>query len=211
MYFLNDEVILQLKLGIYNWRGCHTVTLFNTLSGRSRGKLAGKVSFTLTFSLAILFSTLPAIHSSSVAALISYGEVVRRSRDVTGWEEHVALHLPSSHLDVNWMAASVSPLPTKRFTSVTGLHSFAAGTCPLPLNVSLYHEWQCDTSMRRTFGIMTTDTFLQRNSVSQQGPWFQFILAILYNINCISIDTNNPKLHPVITLITIYKRIYERI
>ena len=41
----------------------------------------------MTFSLAILFSTLPAIHSSSVAALISYGEVVRRSQDVPGLEE----------------------------------------------------------------------------------------------------------------------------
>ena len=42
-----------------------------------------------------------------------------------------------SRLDVNWMAASVSALPAKRFTSVIGLHSIAAGTCPLPLNVRL--------------------------------------------------------------------------
>ena len=56
-------------------------------NSRLKGKLAGKVRLTLTFSLAILFSTLPAIHSSSDAALISYGEVVRLSQDVTGWEE----------------------------------------------------------------------------------------------------------------------------
>ena len=38
------------------------------------------------------------------------------------------------------MAASVSALPAKRFPSVNTLHSIAAGTCPLPLNVSLYHK-----------------------------------------------------------------------
>ena len=39
-----------------------SVTLFNTLSATSTGKLAGKVRLTLTFFLAILFSTLPTIH-----------------------------------------------------------------------------------------------------------------------------------------------------
>ena len=125
-------------------KGGVTLSLFSTLwvadrgaNSLLKGKLAGKVRLTMTFSLAILFSTLPAIHSSSVAALISYGEVVRRSQDVPGLEERWAQHLPSSRLDVNWMAASVSALPAKRFTSVTGLHSISAGTCPLPLNVSL--------------------------------------------------------------------------
>ena len=75
------------------FKGGVTLSLFSTLwvayrgaNSRLKGKLAGKVRLTLTFSLAILFSTLPAIHSSSDAALISYGEVVRLSQDVTGWE-----------------------------------------------------------------------------------------------------------------------------
>ena len=54
-------------------------------NSRLKGKLAGKVRLTLTFSLAILFSTLPAIHSSSDAALISYGEVVRLSSNHHVW------------------------------------------------------------------------------------------------------------------------------
>ena len=132
-------------------KGGVTLSLFSTLWVADRGansRLKGKVRLTLTFSLAIiLFNTLPAIHSSSVAALISYVEVVRRFQDVTGWEDRGAQHLPPSRLDVNWMAVSVSALPAKFFTSVTGLHSIAAGICPLPLNVSLYHEWQCDTSI----------------------------------------------------------------
>ena len=74
------------------FKGGVTLSLFSTLwvadrgaNSRLKGKLAGKVRLTLTFSLAILFSTLPAIHSSSDAALISYGEVVRLSSNHHVW------------------------------------------------------------------------------------------------------------------------------
>ena len=140
-------------------KGGVTLSLFSTLwvadrgaNSLLKGKLAGKARLTLTFSLAILFSTLPAIHSSSVAVLISYGEVVRRSQDVTRWEERGAQQLPPSRLDVNWMAASVSALPAKRFTSVTGLHSISlSGHLPSAPECEPLKEWQCDTSLSTSF------------------------------------------------------------
>ena len=61
-----------VQTNLKQWlRWCHTVTLFNTLSGRSRGKLTvegqtgGQSEAHLDILLAILFSTLPTIHSSS--------------------------------------------------------------------------------------------------------------------------------------------------
>ena len=57
----------------------------------------------------------------------------------------------------------------KRFPSVTTLHSIAAGTCPLPLNVSLYHEWQCDPSITRSFtGKMFFKCYLCINNKVEQ-------------------------------------------
>ena len=107
---------------------CHTVTLFNTLSGRSRGKLTvdGQTGGQSEAHIDIL-------PCNSFQHSARHTLFIRRCSDLMG----CAPLFQSSRLDVNRMAVRVSALPAKRFTSVTGLHSISAGTCPLPLNVSL--------------------------------------------------------------------------
>ena len=67
-----------------------------------------------------------------------------------------------SRLDVNWMAVSLSAFPAKRFTSVTALLSTqsqrALALCPWMWALSLYHEWQCDTSMSWLFEVFESTT-----------------------------------------------------
>ena len=110
---------------------CHTVTLFNTLSGRSRGKLTvdGQTGGQSEAHIDIL-------PCNSFQHSARHTLFIRRCSDLI--RGGCAPLFQSSRLDVNRMAVRVSALPAKRFTSVTGLwHSISAGTCPLPLNVSL--------------------------------------------------------------------------
>ena len=118
---------------------CHTVTLFNTLSGRSRGKLTveGQTGGQSEAHIDIL-------PCNSFQHSARHTLFIRRCSDLI--RGGCAPLFQSSRLDVNRMAVRVSALPAKRFTSVTGLHSISAGTCPLPLNVSLQKS---DTTLRR--------------------------------------------------------------
>ena len=102
----------------------------NTLSGRSRGKLTvdGQTGGQSEAHIDIL-------PCNSFQHSARHTLFIRRCSDLI--RGGCAPLFQSSRLDVNRMAVRVSALHAKRFTSVTGLHSISAGTCPLPLNVSL--------------------------------------------------------------------------
>ena len=139
-------------------RWCHTVTLFNTLSGRSKGKhtVEGQTGRQSEAHIDILpcnsfqHSARHTLFISRCSDLIRVGcTPLSRCHRMRR-----AQHIPSWRLDVNWMAVSVY--------------------------VSLCHERQCDTSIREqiSWRLLWVST-REQNTFSRKGMLWHLLKKIM--------------------------------